>query len=270
MGSAPYITSLQSWIRSSASTRAGWSVTIIKLSICVCDSSVLISALWKPPILRGNFCEIRQPACFSVLPTLYWRQAWSFPDQRAAEASLRNFISPTLLLSCLLVSSLVALFAPVCTHTCTKCSWDTAPLKATLLISIYLITMAFCTRRSFFSELQHTIMLVGNRLLRISCQRKPNLPIYDMMRSVNSSIGGKFGKWGIASACKAWAEIQLKCNEVTSHHGPIKSPINFISLEMSVCSLERTWFPCNGLMEVGKNQNVRLFFWPLWSCSHVE
>lgn len=111
VGSAPYITSLQNWIRSSASTRAGWSVTITKLSICVCDSSVLISALWKPPILRGNFCEIRQPACFSVLPTLYWRQAWSFPDQHAAEASLRNFISPNLLLSCLLVSSLVALFA---------------------------------------------------------------------------------------------------------------------------------------------------------------
>lgn len=71
--------------------------------------------------------------------------------------------------------------------------------------------MAFCTKRSFFSELQHITMLVENRLLRISRQRKTNLPIYDMARSINNSIAGKFGKQWAASACGAQAEIQLKC-----------------------------------------------------------
>lgn len=43
-------------------------------------------------------------------------------------------------------------------------------------------------RSIFFSELQHIMMFVGKRLLSSSCRRKPKLPIYDFVRSINNSI----------------------------------------------------------------------------------
>lgn len=63
------------------------------------------------------------------------------------------------------------------------------------------------------------MMFVGNRLLSISCQRKPKLPIYDMVRSINNPITGKFV---IANGFSLWgmsrnpAEIRNVITKVTT------------------------------------------------------
>lgn len=103
----------------------------------VTDSLSLALCSQKPPVLNNSGKLTKPQGSLSCLGlTGYTR---SFPAQHAAQAPLRSFIPPILLLSHLLFSCCSLSMqncSPICMYICMQCSWDLTLLKATTAIHI--------------------------------------------------------------------------------------------------------------------------------------